>query len=704
MAIYSSGSIHFSGLNSDLDVDTLITDLYKIESKYAEKLISWRDDWQTRLEAFQQIRSQLLSMQSTLQSMNSVDKFLVKNANSSNSAVTGATVTGEAAEGVYTIAVNQLATNAIWSMDTGLSSKTDIINDSGNTGYFTYTYKGTQRTVSVPSGTTLEGLKNLINNDSQNPGVKVQLIESAGGVVFQLRGNDTGQSATLSIDSVSDIDLLALETEDVWTATGTNQLTSNSTYSSTADVVNTTQTAKTFVFSVNGQETSVSLAAGATLLDLHDAINATTSTSGVTADFTTEVVGGETVYRLRLSTAATGDVLSVSGGSLAAYSGMTESTNWYVQKAQNAEMRINGWPGTGWLEQESNSVTGVADGITFSLRSVGESVVTVEIDTQAIAEKIEQFVAEVNTFRTLLQSLTTVDSEKSTLDPEYAESQYEMQSGSVLTGNYGVQMLASMMKSLLGAQAVGFSYQKTENGTTTGDVFSSLSQLGITTDANQGSSTYGLLVINEISGLYGSLTLTEALAQDPVAVAKLFAAKSEAVTNSSYFGYNSHVAGITQAGTFAVEYSVDSLGNITNAWINGKEAAIDQANRQIGIYSSTSPSNVADGLVLDIYDLTPGGTFTGEISIRNGKVNELLALMDGSEGWLGEQGTLKILENNYQTVIKNIETKIQKEDERLAKWETTMRAKFSRLETVLSNYKNINSSLETLIEQLSSSK
>lgn len=578
MAVYSSGSIHFSGLGSELDVDTLITDLYKIESKYAQKLLSWKSDWEIRLEAFQQLRSQLLSLQTTLQSMNTMDKFLVKNANSSDASVAATTATGEATEGVYAVQVNQLATNSIWSIDTGMASKSDVINDTGTEGFFTYTYKGEERTITVPNGTTLEGLKNLINNDSQNPGVKVQLIESASGVALQLRGMDTGESATLSIDSVSNIACL--------------------------DVAN----------------------------------------------------------------------------------------GWLVQNSQNAQVRIDGWPATGWLEQESNSITGVVDGMTFNLRSAGETVVTVELDTAAIVENIEKFVQEVNNFRTVLQSLTTVDSEKTTVDPDYATSQFDMQSGSVLTGNYGVQMLSSTMKSLISAQAVGFDYDS--------DLFSSLAQIGITTDASQGSSTYGLLVINEVEGQYGSLTLTQALEKDPVAVARLFAAKSEAVCSSPHFSCNSHIETITKTGSYDVSYTVDDSGNIASATINGKEATIDQENRQIAIYSSTSPANNADGLVLDIHDLTPGATFTGTVRIRSGKINELLGMMDGSEGWLGEDGTLRILEDNYKTIINNIEEKITKEDQRLEKWESAMRAKFARLESVLATYNTINSNLESQLAQL----
>ena len=704
MAIYSSGSLHFSGLGSELDVDELITNLYKIESKHANQLLEWQSDWQTRLDAFQQVRSQLLSLQTTLQSMNTLDKFLVKNANSSDSSVAAATVTGDVAEGVYNVEVNQLATNSIWSIDTGLASKDTQVNDSGSEGSFTYTYKGETYTVKVPTGTTLEGLKNLINNSPDNPGVKAQLVSTTGGVNFQLRSMETGAAASLEIDSTTNLNGMAVSRQDTWLGGGSNTLTSYNAYTSATAVLNSTETPKSFVFSVNGEEHSVNLAAGGTLTDLRDAINAKTGETGVSANVVYYDIGGTTYYSLRMNTSDSADVLEVGAGTLEGYANMSEAANWHVQRSQNAEIRVDGWPSSGWLERDSNAVDDVVDGLTFNLRSKGTSVLTVELDTAAMEANIEKFVQEVNNFRTLLQSLTAVDSEKTTVDPDYATSQFDMQMGGVLTGTYGIQLLSSQLKTLIAGQAVGFTYQyEAANGKTMGDIFSTLSQIGITTDANQGSSTYGLLVINEVEGQYGSLTLTEALKKDPVAVAKLFAVNSEGSSDSASFAYNSHVKSITKSGVYDVSYSTDASGNILSATINGKEAKIDQETRQIAIYSNHGEANDADGIILDIYDLTPGQTFNGTVSIRNGKINELLELMDGSQGLLGEEGTLKILENNYKTIIQNIETKIAKEDERLAKWETSMRAKFARLESVLATYNTINSNLESQLSQLSTS-
>ncbi len=432
-------------------------------------------------------------------------------------------------------------------------------------------------------------------------------------------------------------------------------------------------------------------------------------------------------------------------------------------------------------------------------------------------------------------------------------------------------------------------------GITYGDLFSSLSQIGIITDTDESSPTFGLLVINtetkDSSGnnvvqSTATMTFKEALAKDPEAVAKLFAAKNEARSNSPDFGENSIVASITEPGTYDVSYTTDSSGNIASATINGKEAKIqgttisltrtpessdsgvatvasfngladrvmemdiqqlatrstttiqagladrtdaintgadpvdfsyeyngvtrtfeiapdstlndlvsginaDSANPGVSariaasgeepprynlvleaketganpVISVTLPGggalatapateeagvnarykawasgtaepagytesgtndvavaagltvslqgtgtatikalqyNDADGTVLDIYNLAPDSTMEGTFSLRQGKVNELLDMLGGTEGILGSSGTLAILENNYDDIIANIEDKITKEDERLQKWLRTTKLRFSRLETTLSNYQNLQASIESQIKQLNS--
>ncbi|MDL2209389.1 flagellar filament capping protein FliD [Desulfovibrio sp. OttesenSCG-928-O18] len=903
MATYTSGSITFSGLSGvDVDFDDLVDKLYQIESMQADKLVEWYSDWEIRRDAFTQVRESLVTMQSALSAINSVDTFLVKTASSSNESVVGATVSSEAAAGNYTVEVGQLATSSVWSIDTGLSTKDAVVNNSGSEGAFTYTYKGESRTIRVPSGTNLEQLKNLINNDGENLGVRVQLIQSGDEIVFQLSGLDTGASASLSIDDTTNLNGLDLQQTAKWTYASdgsggyvTNELTSWVTYASTSEAINTTETPKTFEFDVNGESYSVKLAAGGSLADLAAAINAKTAESGVTAQIATFTHSGtgEQYFSLHLSTTNSSDLLTVGGGTLEGYDSMIDTTNWQVQQGQNAEIRVQGWPATGWLEVSSNTVSDVVDGVSFNLRAEGKATVSVELDTDAIEKNVQTFVDAVNQFRSLIMDLTKVE-EDTGIDPEYAENQSEMQNGNALTGNYGVQLLTSNLKQAVAGSAKGFSYLQEIEGKMYGDMFTSLSQIGIITDTNESSPTFGLLVINTATEKDGvsymqstaTMTLKEALAKDAESVARLFAADGEAKSNSSAFGVNSTVKSITEPGTYDVSYTTDSSGNISSATINGKDAKVNgneislsrtpessnssvasvsyasgdveylmevEVNREattsstlietlldkadsindtgspidfsysfngetrtfeiedgttlndlvaginkdpgnLGVTASLVPTtddppkynlkleaknsganstiattatggtlatplpttatagqnaeyryrnvandpnaawsawtqsetnaitvdsrfsmtihgagtatlkapkhNDADGIVLDVYDLTPNKTVTGTVSVREGKINELLNMLGGTEGILGSEGTLAILENNYDEIMANIKDKIQKEDERLNKWLRLTRQRFARLETTLSEYKNLESSIQSQIEQL----
>ena len=793
MAQYGSGSITFNGLGSDIDFNDMVTKLYKIEGRYAQQLLRWKTDWTQRSEAFSQLRTELTSLRSTLAGMNTTDKFLLKNTTSSKAEVATATSGSGTVDGTYRLEVKQLATTAAWSFETGVLNKFDSVNTSGADQTFQYTYKGKQQTITVPPGTTLEGLTNLINKNSKNPGVRASFIQSSDGLVFQLRGMDTGTDATLTIDNSTVSKVLAQDVVKTW-ETSTSSVQLNTVFTSGADIINTTGETKTFVFSTYDKvreasaTKSVDVPAGATLQDLVGLVNAAAEENLATLAPT----AGGVLFRLDepptypmfapdsdLGTILTSDYDSLTsvinstelsksfsymvygkeetvnlkaGGTLQdlaaalnakhpgvftfdntttpgkyrlvpnfqpkehpvtvspngtlpgfAYAPATSPT-WQTQQGQNAEVRVNGWPAPPqWLESSSNAVKGVVEGMTFNLHSTGETTISVALDIQGISKNVEDFVTAVNSFRTLVKSLTDINSDKKVLSPEYAESQSEMQKGAILTGNYGIQLMSSRLKQAVAGKGVGFNYANEVEGYLYGDMFTTLSQAGIMTNSDPASKMYGLLEVKYIADGAG-MTLEQALEKNPQGVAELFAAKSQGKSDSPFFGHSSHVSNLTKAGTYDVKYTTDDNGQIISATINGKPARINNDTKQIGLSSVDVPKNNADGLFLDIYDVSANKTMEGKVSIRDGKINELLGMLDGEEGMLnGDKGALGILERNYKQIMGNIDKKITKEDERLSKWETTMRLKFSRLETTLSRYKSLQSSLDSQLSQLGAS-
>ena len=781
MVAFGSGSVTIDQLMSDLDFKGMIQKLATVESRHVEQLMQWRTDWSKRVEAFSLLREDLTNMRTTLASINSIDKFLIKNTESSKVEVATATATGNSTDGIYNLSVNQIATSSSWSMETGLLSKFDEVNSSGAPQTLQYTYKGKQVSINVPSGTTMEGLVNLINRNPNNPGVKAAYVQSPNGLVFQLRGMDTGANALLTIDSSTLTTLPVSGLQYSWEMTmGTATL--NNIFTDGSANLNPTTENTNFTFIHNGTTHTVTIEPNQTLDQLISAINtkvgsniashvpsgagvklqleavptlaafnpvspeltdsytdATTkvNTTGGAVTYTYEVYGKTETVQLRdegtleelknLINAKHDGVASIVSdgaggvkldfnfqdkpGTIGVSPSSTNplltntpptSNTWLVQYGQNAQVRINGWPASpNWLESETNTLSEVIDGMTFNLRSKGDTNITVALDTATIVENVQKFVQAVNDFRALAKALTEFDADKSVVDQKYSESLFDMQKGSILTGNYGVQMISSSLKQAVAGQATGFTYQETVDGYLTGDIFSSLSQIGIMTNADPASKMYGMLEIKQFADGKGGMTFLEALQKDPQAVAELFASKDQGKSHSQYIGYNSHVGGVTKPGTYDVSYSIDAGGVITGT-INGKPAKYYEETKQLGLVNTDDP---AAGLLIDIYELPQvvGESITGQVSIREGKINQLLNMLDGQEGILNKQkGTLGILERNYTDIIKNIDAKITREDERLSKWEQTMILKFSRLEGVLAKYNSMQEGLKTQLEQLNS--
>ena len=553
-----SGQISFTGLGSGTDFNLMIEQLLQVESINQQRLELWKQDWQDKVDAFQELNTKLLSLKTTLESMDTMEEFLVKITSSSDTTVLTAAADSAAAEGTHTIVVNQLAQNAILTHNSGASAITDVVAAGAAT--FAYDYKGATYSVDLSAGTTLEGMKNLINSDPDNPGIRASIISDGTSHFLQLRGLDQGAAATL-------------------------------------------------------------------------AINAATTVGGYAPANFTE-----------------------------------------TQTNKNSQVRIDGWPAATWLESDSNTLTNVIEGLTLTLKNTGAVQVGVTTDTDTVKENIRTFVNQTNEVRQMVKDLTKWDEVK--------------KKGSILTGNYGVQIISSQLKSAMAEKGLGFAYYDSTTTPATGDRFSSLSQLGILTDADDGSPTVGLFQLDES-------VLAASLASDAQAVAELFAADHLGTQDvaTGNFSYYSHVDGITDAGEYSISYDIDGSGNITNAFIDGVAASIDNATNTI-----TSTSGNASGLVVLINDLTPGSSGSGEVRIKQGKAGEIAELLKNLTN--SNSGPLHILENNYEDIMDNIDTKISREQDRLERMERDLRNRFARLEALLGYYDNLSTSLGNQINQL----
>ena len=571
---YTSGQIYFSGLGSGADFNSMITKLLEVESNHAKQLLQWKNDWEDKISAFQDLNTKMATLQNKIGKISTMDNFLVKMATISSpygNNVLFATLDSKAEVGSHSIEVDQMAQSSTYIHDTGFASRTTAMGLDGTFEY-TYTAPGKSpvtRTLNVGSSTSLEGLCNQINSDPENPGVRASVIRNGDDYYLQIRGMDLGAGANLTIGSSSTLPLPGF---------------------------------------------------GA-------------------GDFT------------------------------------------QVQANQDAKFKVNGLE----LTASSNTITEVIPGVTMNLTSVGQSQITISVDREAIEANINEFVELVNEMRTTISEMTKVTSTYS-----------NKITGSTLTGNYGVQLIKTRLDNAVTSATLGFAAATAYDNQ--GDKYSTLSQLGIRTDVNQSSSTYGLLIFDK--NFFDEDQLKKALDTDIEAVAKFFAADGigNQMVTSGNFSYYSKINTITKPGSYNVTYDIDASGNIINAMIDGKPASVDNDERTI-----TSTNGNSRGVIVKVNDLTANTKSEGVVQIQQGLIGFVNdTLIDITKDGTAEQdrGPLKILEGRYQDIVANIDKKIIKEDERLIRMERDLRSRFARLEALLGTYDQTAQQLTSQISQL----
>lgn len=176
----------------------------QIERRPIDILESRKATFQTQLTTWSAIESKLNSLMSAAQDIDTLNEFLVKSATSNDTDILTVTADADAAAGSHEVLINQLATNQIHAHEDGWADlDTTAVNDSGDDEYFSFRYGDTNYTLTVPDGTTLQGLVNLLNNDEDNPGVTASIINDGSGGAdpyhLILAGDETGEDNDIEI-------------------------------------------------------------------------------------------------------------------------------------------------------------------------------------------------------------------------------------------------------------------------------------------------------------------------------------------------------------------------------------------------------------------------------------------------------------------------------------------------------------------------
>lgn len=557
---------------------------------------------------------------------------------------------------------------------------------------------GTTKTVTISSDKTNQDLLDAIETQLGGQGVTVTpSTDSDGNEILKLDGvrgmsltqgyvDHQGYSATVNAEMT--INNSAIAPESAGAGGGENLL-------------ETPPDLEYTVVKNDGSEVKFSLASGSTMQNVLDELKA----QGLDAS----VVDGKLVVK---------DIVSLKGPGITGQ--ITDSDNWNIKQSANAIYTVDNWPME--LESESNSISDVIEGVTIDIQGVGEATINVNTDVDALQESVQTFLDAVNSLLTTVQTFTKYDenAETTSTDPEddnYSMSQLTSQKGGLLQGNYGVQLFNSRFKSVLTGTPAGYQGRTSADDILSGDLLANLANMGIKTDTDQNSETYGLLVIAPSSTIESLTELDQEnyntmISENMEAVVDFFCGPSTAGTSTTNaFRYASSVQGITQAGIYDVSYEVDAAGNILDVYINGVKANNDPS---MGSNYYSCASGDARGLSIIIDDLSPG-KHEGQVRIKYGLLDTVdnflkqeLTWQDTGDGVdddsmavKSQNGALMILQDNYKTIMENIQDKIDREKDRIALWEERQKAAFARLETLLAQYNQTQSSLESQLGQLS---
>ncbi|MGD0785213.1 MAG: flagellar filament capping protein FliD [Sedimentisphaerales bacterium] len=377
------GTITFPGLQTGIDTSAIITQLVTAESQNLTAYQTQKKAYDNQNTALASVRDKVTALKTTTSALADTSTLNIYNASSSNTDELTVSATTGANAGSHTVDINQLATTETWIQDNStFNYPTDYVGD----GTFIYSYNNQQRTITtVANETTLQDLVNLINKDSNNPGVTASLLNNGGKYHLMLSGQEAGEDYKVSIDS---------QYTELWKPDASkpyNTLTSNA-----ADAGLTTKITELDQFTTNGglkggekiiisgtnhfgtslANKELNVTANTTVGQLIDAIN--TQFDGVAKAslvngqiYLSDNISGTSGLGISFSPYDSGDkggdtdlglptmAVSTEGGGTPSKL-LNLGTFSQTQSAQSSEIKIDGYPSTATPEEQRLTLGSVA--------------------------------------------------------------------------------------------------------------------------------------------------------------------------------------------------------------------------------------------------------------------------------------------------------------------------------------------------------
>lgn len=227
--------ISIPGIGTSIDVNTLVTNLMKVESQPLTLLQNQQTSYQTQLSAVGNLKSSLATFQTAMAGLSSMSNFSAMKASGYDASILSASLTGSAPAGSYAVNVTQLAQSQVLAAQ-GQASATSAIGSGSSTtisfsfgsvsgGTFangkysgaTFTQNGNLPGGSITidsSNNTLSGIRDAIN--AANLGVSASIVNDGSGNPYRLVLTSTagGSNSEMKISVSGDATLQSLLSQD----------------------------------------------------------------------------------------------------------------------------------------------------------------------------------------------------------------------------------------------------------------------------------------------------------------------------------------------------------------------------------------------------------------------------------------------------------------------------------------------------------
>lgn len=189
-------NIAFSGLATGLDTASIVAQLVELRRAPMYRLEDRKTGFETQISSLANMKTKLIALQESMAELDKASEFSSLSATSNEEEFMTISANSEAAAGSYNVKVVQMA-----QAQKTVSQGFDDLNTSMGSGIISFTANGETTDLNLTGYTSLEGLKNRINNDVD--GVTASIINDgseSGNYRLVLSSEEAGSDNAFTMD------------------------------------------------------------------------------------------------------------------------------------------------------------------------------------------------------------------------------------------------------------------------------------------------------------------------------------------------------------------------------------------------------------------------------------------------------------------------------------------------------------------------